>query len=46
VFGHSEVFMAMRRLAMARNFSWTRSAGAYQDLYARALAGLRAHRVA
>jgi starch synthase len=46
VFGNSEIFMAMRRLAMGRNFSWAKSAGDYRGLYARALAGVRAHRVA
>ena len=46
VFDNSEIFMAMRRLAMARNFSWSKSAAAYQGLYARALGGFRAQRVA
>lgn len=32
VFGNREIFMAMRRLAMTRNFSWARSAASYQQL--------------
>jgi starch synthase len=46
VFGNSDIFMAMRRLAMARNFSWTRPAASYQDIYARAIEGFQARRVA
>jgi starch synthase len=37
VFDNSTIFAAMRRLAMARNFSWSRSAAAYQGIYARAM---------
>ncbi|HEY3147470.1 MAG TPA: glycogen/starch synthase, partial [Dongiaceae bacterium] len=46
VFGNSEIFVAMRRLAMARNFGWSKPAAAYQAIYARALEGFRPHRVA
>lgn len=37
VFDNSTIFAAMRRLAMARNFGWSRSAAAYQGIYARAI---------
>ncbi|WP_119300610.1 glycogen synthase GlgA [Dongia deserti] len=46
VFGNGDIFMAMRRLAMARNFSWTKPAASYQAIYARAINGLRTHHVA
>jgi starch synthase len=46
VFGSRDIFAAMRRLAMARNFSWSRSAGSYQDIYARVIEGVRTQRVA
>jgi starch synthase len=46
VFGNSENFMAMRRLAMARNFGWAKSAGSYQAIYTRALKGFQARRIA
>ena len=46
VFGNIDIFAAMRRLAMARNFSWSRSAASYQDIYARAIEGLRLRRIA
>lgn len=38
IFGNSDIFKAMRRLAMARNFSWSRSASSYESVYARAIA--------
>jgi starch synthase len=46
VFGHGDVFMAMRRLAMARNFSWTKPAASYDAVYARAIDVFRTQRVA
>ena len=46
VFGNIDIFAAMRRLAMERNFSWSRSAASYQDIYGRAIGGLRARRIA
>ena len=46
VFGNGDIFMAMRRLAMARNFGWARSAASYQATYARAIEGSEARRIA
>jgi starch synthase len=46
VFGNSDVFMAMRRLAMARNFSWTKPAASYESIYARTIDGFQTQRVA
>jgi starch synthase len=46
VFGNGDVFMAMRRLAMGRNFSWAKPAASYESIYARAIDGLRTQRVA
>jgi starch synthase len=37
IFGNADVFKAMRRLAMARDFSWSGSASSYEDIYARAI---------
>jgi starch synthase len=37
IFGSSDILHAMRRLAMARNFSWSRSASSYESAYARAI---------
>ena len=37
VFRHSEIFASMRRLAMARNFSWSSSALSYESVYARTI---------
>src|SRR4030095_6511516 len=37
IFGNADVFKAMRRLAMARYFSWSGSASSYEDIYARAI---------
>jgi starch synthase len=37
VFGNTDIFAAMRRLAMARNFSWSGSALSYESVYARAI---------
>lgn len=42
VFGNSETFMTMRRLAMARNFSWAEPAASYQGVYARAIDAFQA----
>ena len=39
VFRHSEIFASMRRLAMARNFSWSSSALSYESAYARTIQG-------
>jgi starch synthase len=46
VFGNRDIFMAMRRSAMARNFSWTKPALSYQQLYGRAIDGFPRQRVA
>ncbi|HJR23723.1 MAG TPA: glycogen synthase GlgA [Dongiaceae bacterium] len=46
VFGNRDIFMAMRRSAMARNFSWARPALSYQQLYGRAIDGFPRQRVA
>ncbi len=35
-FGNRDIFMAMRQVAMARNFGWTKPASAISSLYARA----------
>jgi len=45
VFGNSDIFMTMRRLAMARNFSWAKPAASYQDIYGRAIDGFQARHV-
>jgi starch synthase len=37
VFGNADIFPAMRRLAMARNFSWSGSALSYENIYTRAI---------
>jgi starch synthase len=37
-FSSTDILHAMRRLAMARNFSWSRSASSYEAVYARAVA--------
>jgi starch synthase len=37
IFGNTDILHAMRRLAMARNFSWSRSTRSYEGLYARAI---------
>jgi glycogen synthase len=36
----------MRRLAMARNFSWTKPAASYESIYARTIDGFQTQRVA
>jgi starch synthase len=36
VFGNADIFATMRRLAMARNFSWSGSALSYESVYRRA----------
>ena len=46
VFGNRDIFMAMRRSAMARNFSWAKPALSYQQLYGRAIDGFPRQRVA
>ena len=46
VFGNGDIFMAMRRLAMARNFGWAKSAASYQAIYGRAIEGFEARRTA
>jgi starch synthase len=37
IFGNTDILHAMRRLAMARNFSWSRSTRSYEGVYARAI---------
>jgi starch synthase len=46
VFGNSDIFAAMRKLAMARSFSWSRPAASYQDIYARVIEDFPSRRVA
>ena len=46
VFGNTDIFAAMRRLAMARSFSWSRSAATYREVYARAIEGFPSRRLA
>lgn len=46
VFSNRDIFMAMRRSAMARNFGWTKPALSYQRLYGRAIEGFPRRRVA
>jgi starch synthase len=41
VFNNAIMLATMRRLAMARNFGWSRSASAYQGIYARAIKSAR-----
>ena len=45
-FGNRDIFMAMRRSAMARNFGWAKPALSYQQLYARAIESFPQQRVA
>jgi len=45
-FGNRDIFMAMRRSAMARNFGWAKPALRYQQLYARAIESFPQQRVA
>jgi starch synthase len=46
VFNNSTIFGTMRSLAMARNFSWSKSAVAYRDVYGRAIKGRPVQRAA
>jgi starch synthase len=46
VFGNSDIFAAMRRLAMARSFSWSRPAASYQHVYARVIEGFHSRHAA
>ena len=45
-FSNRDVFMAMRRSAMARNFGWAKPALGYQQIYARAIESFPQQRVA
>jgi starch synthase len=45
-FGNRDIFMAMRKSAMARNFGWAGPARSYQQLYGRAIDGSSWRRVA
>jgi starch synthase len=45
-FGNRDVFMAMRKSAMARNFGWAKPALSYQQLYGRVVDGFPRRRVA
>jgi starch synthase len=45
-FGNRDIFMAMRRSAMARNFGWAKPALRYQQLYTRAIESFPQQRVA
>jgi starch synthase len=45
-FSNRDIFMAMRRSAMARNFGWVEPALDYQQLYARTIEGFPQRRVA
>ncbi|HKP27045.1 MAG TPA: glycogen synthase GlgA [Dongiaceae bacterium] len=45
-FSNRDIFMAMRKSAMARNFGWTKPALSYQQVYGRAIASFPHQRVA
>jgi starch synthase len=45
-FGNRDIFMAMRKSAMARNFGWAKPALSYQQLYRRTIEGFPQQRVA
>jgi starch synthase len=45
-FSNRDIFMAMRKSAMARNFGWAKPALSYQQLYGRAIEGFPWQRVA
>ena len=45
-FGNRDIFVAMRKSAMARNFGWAKPALCYQQLYGRAIDGFPHQRVA
>jgi starch synthase len=45
-FSNRDIFMAMRKSAMTRNFGWTKPALSYQQLYGRAIDGFPRQRVA
>jgi starch synthase len=46
VFDNTIMLATMRRLAMARNFGWSRSAFAYQGIYGRAIKSARTQHAA
>jgi glycogen synthase len=45
-FSNRDIFMAMRKSAMARNFDWAQSALSYQQVYGRAIEAYPQRRVA